>query len=531
MEKSHKLGKRDKRNANKVKNSRVFKYDGYDSDHSDTEKYMKEYAEQEDDDDFEPGRYIFPGLLIKNEKSSYILIHIIDGGNNGHIWLSYRIDDQKYFVIKIQDFECYKGGVSEKKILKYINERETEDCHTIKLLDYFLYTAEEEYDDVKKRYHFVCTVYEIYAGSLIHLLETGKYKYGLPIDVVKNITRQVLKSVKFIHDELHIIHADIKPDNILFEGVNPKTQQIIDAFEATNFHIRYTDLLNGSIDSKNFNKDAQNLAFACVKTVHRTLHLNDKEEENISDDEDVTNDIVEDDASSYYEDSDYESESRIANNRNQSVDDDLSILAHQDPVDLNNCYLFDEVMNTRATSKDKACVVDDQYVLDCKVVLADFGNAVRYDDRTTNEIQSRFYRAPEVVMDLPYGFSVDIWSIGCLVFHLLTGYQMFDFSDSELNLDLNTLFLFEKLAGPIPLEMKKKCGRSAFLFDKTRDFHIRHVAEFKPFELKDRLMMQYLFTEQEATEISEFIMSILIYDPDERPTAAEILNHKWLSIN
>jgi serine/threonine protein kinase len=30
-------------------------------------------------------------------------------------------------------------------------------------------------------------------------------------------------------------------------------------------------------------------------------------------------------------------------------------------------------------------------------------------------IQSRFYRSPEVIMNLPYDQSIDMWSLGCIM--------------------------------------------------------------------------------------------------------------------
>lgn len=40
-------------------------------------------------------------------------------------------------------------------------------------------------------------------------------------------------------------------------------------------------------------------------------------------------------------------------------------------------------------------------------------------------VQSRFYRAPEVVLRIPYSPKVDIWSLGCIVAELFTGEPLF----------------------------------------------------------------------------------------------------------
>ena len=59
----------------------------------------------------------------------------------------------------------------------------------------------------------------------------------------------------------------------------------------------------------------------------------------------------------------------------------------------------------------------------CKVV--DFGNAFWADRLFTEEIQTRQYRAPEVILQAGYSFPVDMWSFACTAFELATGDMMF----------------------------------------------------------------------------------------------------------
>lgn len=74
--------------------------------------------------------------------------------------------------------------------------------------------------------------------------------------------------------------------------------------------------------------------------------------------------------------------------------------------------------------------------LQCKIV--DFGNAVRGNEELMEEIQTREYRAPEVVIGSGYSFSADMWSFACLVFELATGDTLFapmasdDFTEDEV---------------------------------------------------------------------------------------------------
>lgn len=50
-------------------------------------------------------------------------------------------------------------------------------------------------------------------------------------------------------------------------------------------------------------------------------------------------------------------------------------------------------------------------------LLCDLGSAVRLEDGVEHreDIQPNIYRAPEVILDIPWAYSVDIWNVGCMV--------------------------------------------------------------------------------------------------------------------
>ena len=65
--------------------------------------------------------------------------------------------------------------------------------------------------------------------------------------------------------------------------------------------------------------------------------------------------------------------------------------------------------------------------------LIDFGSACAEGRTVYSYIQSRFYRAPEVVLGVPYGASIDMWSLGCVAAELFLGLPLFP-GASEYNL-------------------------------------------------------------------------------------------------
>lgn len=57
--------------------------------------------------------------------------------------------------------------------------------------------------------------------------------------------------------------------------------------------------------------------------------------------------------------------------------------------------------------------------------MIDFGSSCFTTDQLSSYVQSRSYRAPEVILGLPYGQKVDVWSLGCILAELLSGYVLF----------------------------------------------------------------------------------------------------------
>uniref|UniRef100_A0A2I3RMP6 mitogen-activated protein kinase n=1 Tax=Pan troglodytes TaxID=9598 RepID=A0A2I3RMP6_PANTR len=59
---------------------------------------------------------------------------------------------------------------------------------------------------------------------------------------------------------------------------------------------------------------------------------------------------------------------------------------------------------------------------DCELKILDFGLARHTDDEMTGYVATRWYRAPEIMLNwMHYNQTVDIWSVGCIMAELLTG--------------------------------------------------------------------------------------------------------------
>jgi serine/threonine protein kinase len=59
------------------------------------------------------------------------------------------------------------------------------------------------------------------------------------------------------------------------------------------------------------------------------------------------------------------------------------------------------------------------------VKLVDFGTSCFEGKQIYQYLQSRYYRAPEIILRQPYSFPIDMWSVGCLLAELRTGEPLF----------------------------------------------------------------------------------------------------------
>lgn len=481
---------------------------------------------------------IIPGLIY----NGYVLLQKIGYGKNAVVFLCYRISDGQYLAIKIQNDAWLKEGCREVKIIKKINDFAKENknikFNCVHMHDYFVF---EDPNGIK----YVCSVYDLYAGSLQMLLDKGIYLYGLPINNVKRITKQLLVGLEVLHNKLKIIHADIKPENILIKGNFEWHDEVIQIFTESGFQERYIKLKKKyANDTDAFNEAVAELALECVRDIVeldiKRTELSDNEEETEEDfDEDDFIVEDEDDDEEDYEDDDENYEMNefetieAVNARRQSVDDTIEILDYEEEHDLEEeiqDYNFESVLTQKDNMPEEhtVSVLDEAFVEKCEVAITDFGGSCYHAKKLEEEVQDRIYRAPEVILNLSYGYAIDIWSLGCVVYELLTGFSLFNPESEPINRDLQHLFLMEKVLGPMPIKMKMKSPRARFLFDKKRNYHIKNVVEFESVSLEYILREQHLFEENEAVEIADFLKQCFAFNPARRATASDLLKHPWL---
>eukprot|EP00252_Welwitschia_mirabilis_P012704 TRINITY_DN2806_c0_g1_i5.p1 TRINITY_DN2806_c0_g1~~TRINITY_DN2806_c0_g1_i5.p1 ORF type:complete len:337 (-),score=41.47 TRINITY_DN2806_c0_g1_i5:303-1313(-) len=111
---------------------------------------------------------------------------------------------KNFVAIKIvRSLERYRQAAkAEIDVLNEVSKYDRTGARCVQMYDWFDY-----------RNH-VCIVFEKLGPSVFDFLRKNRY-HPFPIDIVREIGRQLLESVAYMH-RLHLIHTDLKPENILF---------------------------------------------------------------------------------------------------------------------------------------------------------------------------------------------------------------------------------------------------------------------------------------------------------------------------
>ncbi|KIM78168.1 hypothetical protein PILCRDRAFT_90740 [Piloderma croceum F 1598] len=162
-------------------------------------------------------------------------------------------------------------------------------------------------------------------------------------------------------------------------------------------------------------------------------------------------------------------------------------------------------------------------------VLNDIGHAQLTSDSPTYDLSTAFaLRAPEVILRAGYGTKIDIWAIGCLTFELLTGLWAFHpQSGADFELEDDHLARMIELTGekiPQSLLAKAKSGKKYF----DNHGNLLRIEQLVPVGIETTLKNVSNLADYDIYPAAEFIRACLRLDPDDRPTAAQLLEHSWM---
>ncbi|XP_023604468.1 mitogen-activated protein kinase 12 [Myotis lucifugus] len=147
---------------------------------------------------------------------------------------------------------------------------------------------------------------------------------------------------------------------------------------------------------------------------------------------------------------------------------------------------------------------------DCELKILDFGLARQADSEMTGYVVTRWYRAPEVILNwMHYTQTVDIWSVGCIMAEMITGKTLFKGNDH-----LDQLKEILKVTGTPPDEFVQR------LQSTDAKNYMKGLPEL---EKKD---FASILTNASPLAVN-LLEKMLVLDAEQRVTAAEALTHPY----
>lgn len=184
------------------------------------------------------------------------------------------------------------------------------------------------------------------------------------------------------------------------------------------------------------------------------------------------------------------------------------------------------------------------------VKIADLGNACWVGHHFTDDIQTRQYRSPEVILGAKWGASTDVWSMAAMVcqvnnasllytlgffpllikqkvFELITGDYLFDpQSGVKYEKDDDHIAQIIELLGPFPKSLCLSGKWSQEIFN--RKGQLLKIHRLRHWALPDVLKEKYHFSPEESKAISDFLLPMLELLPERRANAGGMSSHSYL---
>ncbi|XP_073326006.1 SRSF protein kinase 3 isoform X2 [Pagrus major] len=508
--------------------------------------------EQEDPSDYCKGGY-YPVKIGDLFNGRYHVVRKLGWGHFSTVWLCWDLQKKRFVALKVVKSAPHytETALDEIKLLRCVRDSDPSDPYRetiVQLIDDFKISGVNGVH--------VCMVLEVLGHQLLKWIIKSNYM-GLPLVCVKTIIRQVLQGLDYLHTKCKIIHTDIKPENILLDVDEIYIRRL--AAEATiwqragapppsgsSVSMAPRDLQAGKL-SKNKKKKLKRKAKRQQRLLEeRLVDIQRMEEEDgllQPDDTDSNCSLVvngntscstansktsPESTGSWLEDRcNGHAPGRFSSPASGLSGFSSSVMSATSESALSTQSGYSSGRDVSSASDFVLSPLDPLNAHKLRVKIADLGNACWVHKHFTEDIQTRQYRALEVLIGAEYGPPADIWSTACMAFELATGDYLFEpHSGEDYTRDEDHIAHIIELLGPIPLPFALSGRYSREYFNRRGE--LRHISSLKPWGLFEVLLEKYEWPLDQAAQFSDFLLTMLELQPDRRATAAQCLQHAWL---
>ncbi|CAH1103508.1 unnamed protein product [Psylliodes chrysocephalus] len=433
-------------------------------------RYIENKESQEDEDEYITGGYM-PINIGDILKEQYKVCRKLGWGHFSTVWLCRNLSNEgpTYVALKICKSAQSFAVVAQDEI-KLLRETKLIDPTHIGYKH--IVQMVDTFKLVSVNGVHTAISMEIMGPSLLHLLIQSDFR-GIHLSGCKRIITQVLKGLSYLHEKCRIIHTDIKPENILIKVDENYIKTIISKTE------KFTEL---GIDMPR-----SYVASDCW--IDKDKRLGDSDENIIS---------------------------KFEEQRGQSY-----------PYD----KFLGELTDFKRRHGEPRLNAPMWVSPNIEIKIADLGNSCWEDHHFSAEIQTRQYRALEVILGAGYGFPADIWSVGCMGFEMVTGEMLFSPKGEESKItNRDHLCLIYETLGGIPQYITEK-GTNARQYFSNGELLRVNKKWLRIWKIEDVLVEKYKWKRVDAIPFAGFLESLIEPDPALRLTASMALQSEWITMN
>ncbi|KAG0019660.1 serine/threonine protein kinase, CMGC group [Podila clonocystis] len=473
--------------------------------------------EEEDMEDYRRGGYHYISVGDVFHDGRYVTLRKLGWGHFSTVWLARDTVMNRHVALKVVKSASHytETAVDEIKLLERVvqaNPNAPGRKYVVELLDHFMHRGPNGLH--------VCMVFEVLGENLLSVIKRYRHR-GIPTHLVRQIIHQVLMGLDYMHRECGIIHTDLKPENVLVcvDDVEQVVKGLVGDLDysdpvalaqssrssAKAKIVGSKPLTHGAntSTSQGTGSASESPTAHNSSTPYNTLTKNQKKK----------------------------LRQKLNKQGNQAADDEPE--TSEKPLTTANIErtMSDIKLDTQVESgcSSEQNPLEPTTPKTITVKIADLGNACWEDHHFTNDIQTRQYRSPEVILGSKWGPSTDVWSVACMAFELLTGDYLFDpQSGPAYNKNDDHMAQIIELIGNYPKRLALSGKYSQELFNRKGE--LRHIHKLRIWPLQDVIHEKYMLPREKADFLASFLGKMLVLDPAQRASAGEMAQHAWLFV-